>query len=367
MFHKVHLQLTFLCLGITALILGIMSVSYLYISEKNLKETYFSSFQSDMNTLLSNLEHRTVISHRWLSQMEGNGKYIIDIQDNGVHFLWGTQNGNPSENRNAVIESGWKFYESRFQTESPSDAFSIYHQEFAFASAGAGTPDYYGCAAFSLRETGLLSILVLEPLAPLNRQIRSQRVTFAALIFICCIVLGIFSWYFTGRLLAPIEQSRQSQSRFIAAASHELRTPLSVILSAASACKKANSSEQDKFFDIIQEEGESMSRLISDLLMLAGADSRTALIRKEDCEADTLLLNFYEAFEPLARERGYLLTIFLPDKKIAPVRCDSDRIRQVLSILIHNAFSYTPPGSRIRLSLAETAENLLLQWSRHSG
>lgn len=86
-------------------------------------------------------------------------------------------------------------------------------------------------------------------------------------------------------------------------------------------------------------------------------------MQKEECEADTLLLNFYEAFEPLAKEKGYFLTVFLPDKKIAPVRCDSDRIRQVLSILLHNAFCYTPPGSRIRLSLSETAENLLLSVS----
>lgn len=365
MFHKVHLQLTFLCLSITTLILGIMSISYLYISEKNLKETYFSSFQSDMNTLLSNLEHQTVISHRWLSQMEGNGKYIIDIRDNGVEFLWGSQTPNDPENRSAAIETGWEFYENHFATEAIPDALTLYHREFAFASAsaGAGAPDYYGCAAFSPRKTGMLTILVLEPLDPLNRQIRSQRTAFAALILFCCIILSLFSWYFTGRLLAPIEQSRQSQIRFVAAASHELRTPLSVILSAASACKKANSSEQEKFFDIIREEGESMSRLIDDLLTLAGADSRTSLIRKEDCEADTLLLDFYEAFEPLAREKGYLLTVSLPDKKIAPVRCDSDRIRQVLSILIHNAFSYTPSGSRIRLALSETTENLILSVS----
>lgn len=358
MFHKVHLHLTLLCLGITALILGIMSVSYLYISEKNLKEIHFSSFQSDMNTLLSNLENQTVISHKWLSQMEGNGNYIIDIRDNGVEFLWGSQAANSSQGRSAAIESGWDFYESHYSAEIPDDTLSVYHQEFTYSSSGKGPSDYYGCAAFSLRETGTLTILILEPLASLNAQIRSQRIIFATLIFAACIVFILFSWYFTGRLLAPIEQSRQSQIRFVAAASHELRTPLSVILSAASACQKSSPDEQDRFFDIIQEEGKSMSRLITDLLMLAGADSQTFLIQKENCEADTLLLNFYEALEPLATEKGYSLTVFLPDKKIAPVRCDSDRIRQVLSILIHNAFSYTPPGSHIHLTLTETAGSL---------
>lgn len=70
MFRQVHRRLTFLCAGITILVLILMSCSYLYISEKNLRESSFTSFQNDMNTLLSNLENQTVITHEWLSKME---------------------------------------------------------------------------------------------------------------------------------------------------------------------------------------------------------------------------------------------------------------------------------------------------------
>lgn len=106
-----------------------------------------------------------------------------------------------------------------------------------------------------------------------------------------------------------------------------------------------------------------MSRLISDLLTLAGADSQRLLLCRKDCEMDTLLLNTFEAFEPLAQEKGYALSIFLPDTRLLPVSCDSDRIRQVLSILIHNAFCYTPAGSHISLVLDETPEGLALSVS----
>lgn len=363
MFRKVHLQLTLLCTGITVLITVAMSLSYLYISEKNLRENHFSSFQSDMNTLLSNIGSQTVITHKWLSQMEGNGKYLIDIKDNGVEFLWGNRNGEDSEGRHLLIDAGWKYYDRHFSVEPASALYSTSHLEFSFSSSGQGTPDYYGCAAFSRRENGSLSILILKPLATLTEQIHRQRLTFAALILITCAVLGLFSWYFTEKLLSPIEKSRLSQIRFVAAASHELRTPLSVILSAASACKKAQPAEQEHFFSIITEEGESMSRLISDLLTLAGADSQCLSLCKKDCEMDTLLLNTFEAFEPLAREKGYALSIFLPDTRLLPVSCDSDRIRQVLSILIHNAFCYTPAGSHISLVLDETPEGLALSVS----
>lgn len=360
MFRKIHFQLTLLCAGITVLITVIMSLSYLYISEKNLKESHFSSFQSDMNTLLSSFSSQTVITHKWLSQMESNGRYLIDVRDNGVEFLWGNRTGEDTQKRRLLIDAGWDYYNRHFTMEPASAPYSTPHREFSFSSSGTGSPDYYGCAAFSLRENGTLSILIIKPLAALTEQMVRQRLTFTALIIITSVVFGLFSWHFTGRLLSPIETNRLSQIRFVAAASHELRTPLSVILSAASACKKAQPAEQEHFFSVIAEEGESMSRLISDLLTLAGADSQQFLLCKKDCEIDTLLLNTFEAFEPLAQEKGYTLSVTLPDKKITPVVCDSDRIRQVLSILIHNAFCYTPAGSRIFLALAELPGRLAL-------
>ena len=64
-------------------------------------------------------------------------------------------------------------------------------------------------------------------------------------------------------------------------------------------------------------------------------------------------LDTFEAFELLAREKGYHLSIQLPEEKTTPVFCDSDRIRQVLSVLLHTAFSFCPSGSRITLSLSQ--------------
>lgn len=363
MFRQVHLRLTLLCAGITILIIGSMSAAYLYISEKNLRDTYFSSFQSDMNTLLSNLGNQSVITHRWLSQMEGNGKYIIAVRDNGMDFLWNGYMDTAYPERRPAVDAGWDYYNSHFSIASDPAFYSISHQEFSFSSTGSGQDDYYGCVAVFTRDSGTLSFLILKPLSPLTAQIAAQRRAFVVPVLAACAVLWVFSWYFTGKLLSPIEESRKSQVRFVSAASHELRTPLSVILSAADACKKAKPAEQDKFFAIISDEGKSMSRLISDLLMLAGADSHSFSLQKECCEIDTLLLDIFEAFEPLAQKKGYVLSILLPDRKISPLRCDSDRIRQVLSILLHNAFSYTPAGSHICLSLQDTPKDLLLSVS----
>ncbi len=343
MFRQVHRRLTLLCAGITILVLIFMACSYLYISEKNLKENSFASFRNDMNTLLSNLENQTVITHEWLSKLEGGGKYIISIHDNDKDFLWGQQDGGGS--RKAALEAGWAYYQENAETFPTPLAFTITHQEFRFFSAGQGQDDYFGCIALSSRNTGKLTILILESLAPLQEQIKAQRHTFFMLVAFSSLVLILFAYFFTGRLLIPLQKSRDSQIQFVAAASHELRTPLSVILSAASACQKASPDEQESFFHTIENEGAAMSRLISDLLMLAGADSHSFPLRPGECEPDTLLLNTFEAFEPLAHEKGFRLSVRLPEEKTAPIRCDSERIRQVLSIFLHNAFSFCPKGS----------------------
>ena len=55
MFRKVHLYLTALCAGITTAIILVMSLLYLYLSEKELYETQYRSFQNDVNTIATSL------------------------------------------------------------------------------------------------------------------------------------------------------------------------------------------------------------------------------------------------------------------------------------------------------------------------
>ena len=77
MYKKVHLQLTCLFTGITAAIMIIMSLCYLYVSESGLFRNQYNSFKNDMNTIATNLEQMPVISMQWLSKMEAQGNYTF--------------------------------------------------------------------------------------------------------------------------------------------------------------------------------------------------------------------------------------------------------------------------------------------------
>lgn len=349
MFRKVHFRLAALCAGITTLILLVMSCGYLYISERSLQKNNYTSFQNDMNTLVSNLEQQTVITHEWLTKMEDHGKYRIQVIDNEVPFLFNERNDDETRE---LFQTAWEQYASNLEAQPVYSDYYTFHTEFSFSSAGARQADHYACVAISERNSGTLKVLILEPLAPLKSQIKTQRLLFLTLNLAAILMVSLFSWYFTGQLLKPLRENQQKQMQFISSASHELRTPLAVILSCISASRQADESERAQFLDSIQAEGLRMSRLIDDMLLLTRADQNRWSIQMTPTELDTLLLNTFEAFEPMAAEHSVRLAIKLPEDTIPLCACDQERIRQVLAILLHNALSYTPAGGRIGLTLA---------------
>ncbi len=356
MFQKVHLRLAVLCGSITAFILLVMSLGYLYISEQGLKSSSFSSFQNDMNTLIANLEHQSVITHEWLTKMEGSGKYLIHISDNGVPFLF---NERETEEEKQLFQEAWETWESSSVEIAPTAFSEIYHTEFLFSPKGSRGKDYYACAAVAEKNSGSLQVMILSPLDTLNAQIRRQRFLFFALDILAVLALSFFAWHFTRRILKPLEENQKKQAQFIASASHELRTPLAVILSCASASQKADGTQRTHFLEAMQSEGMRMSKLIDDMLLLTSADNKGWSIKMASVEPDTLLLNLYEAFQPVAAEKNIALSITLPEENTPTLTGDKERITQVLSILLHNALSYTPVGGSVRLILTCHGKNII--------
>ncbi len=356
MFQKVHLRLAVLCGSITAFILLVMSLGYLYISEQGLKSSSFSSFQNDMNTLIANLEHQSVITHEWLTKMEGSGKYLIHISDNGVPFLF---NERETEEEKQLFQEAWETWESSSVEIAPTAFSEIYHTEFLFSPKGSRGKDYYACAAVAEKNSGSLQVMILSPLDTLNAQIRRQRFLFFALDILAVLALSFFAWHFTRRILKPLEENQKKQAQFIASASHELRTPLAVILSCASASQKADGTQRTHFLEAMQSEGMRMSKLIDDMLLLTSADNKGWSIKMASVEPDTLLLNLYEAFQPIAAEKNIALSITLPEENTPTLTGDKERITQVLSILLHNALSYTPAGGSVRLILTCHGKNII--------
>ncbi|MCM1136655.1 MAG: HAMP domain-containing histidine kinase [Clostridium sp.] len=351
MYKKVHLQLTFLFAGITAAIMIIMSLCYLYVSETGLYKNQYNSFKNDINTIATNLEQMSVISMEWLSKMESQGNYTFFVLDNSVPFLY-NQLTSYNSDKSIIIKECLDAYDKMFDISQPSSIspYTFFHVEFQFTSPSTGK-EHFGCVISTQKDESLLQIIIFSSLELLEKQISQQRFRFILIDLTAVIFLTIFSWIFTGKLLQPILESQQRQARFIASASHELRTPLAIILSSLNCCQNSPKDNQQQFLKIIKQESMRMSTLINDMLTLSESDQHLS-IHKKPVELDTLLINSYEAFEPLAREKCLTLAVELSENSFPPCLCDPDRISQVISILLHNSISYTPEHGKITLSLS---------------
>lgn len=218
--------------------------------------------------------------------------------------------------------------------------------------------------SMDIRDNGnslYLKKLQTDSLDSVKHRILLQRLAFSGAAFLEILALSICSWFFTGRMITPLEKSRQEQTEFIAAASHELRSPLAVILSGISAMKKADPKEQEHFLSVIEKEGTRMSLLINDMLSLSNADNHSWKMHPVSCELDTLLLDTYEKYEPLMQDHHMKFFIELPEEEIPPCPCDPERISQVLGILLDNAISYVPENGKIILSLSQTETHFLIR------
>ncbi|MCD8076266.1 MAG: HAMP domain-containing histidine kinase [Lachnospiraceae bacterium] len=218
--------------------------------------------------------------------------------------------------------------------------------------SGAQSRICYVSAALVPRSGGMLAVLVVHSLSSMHGRFMRQCLLFLLADLTAWLLLSIFFWHFTARVLLPIRENWRKQTQFIASASHELRSPLTVILSNAAAVRSGVLPFDTNFLDTVDAEGLRMSHLISDMLQLAGADSEAWSIVPAEIEPDTLLLQIWEDFEAQAHSRHLHWDISLPEEPLPHCICDAERIRQLLGILIDNAFSYTPEGGRVCLALS---------------
>lgn len=342
--NRLRGKLTAFNTAITGAILVGMTVLCLFLSEQNTRAAARQNFSDTLNTVSTYLSGQSQISVAWLRRMENTGRVSIFIRDGGVPlFSMGFSRQEPT----AEAERAYSWAEENRLLNQKNAGSWIVPQDTVQGNCLAGL-------ALIPKDGHALELVLLYPLEQLESTVRRQRLAMglAALLAIC--LLGLFSWYFTGRLLRPIQENQQRQYEFTAAAAHELRTPLAAILSAASAWERAEcvpGESQAMFSDVIRREGKRMTRLISDLLTLAAADCRSWELRFQNVELDMLLLKAYEDYLPLSREKGLRLSLELPETDGFPAHGDGERLMQVVTILLDNAMEYTPAPGSVQLLL----------------
>ena len=152
------------------------------------------------------------------------------------------------------------------------------------------------------------------------------------------------------RLYQAVQQANESKSQFVAIVTHELRIPLTSIKGYTDLIRQGIVGEvndqQKNFLEVIRNNVERMSRLISDLSDISRIERG-----KLSLEPATLTLNTYveETMSSLRHkmeEKNQSLTAEVP-ADLPEIYADPNRLVQVLTNLVSNAWKYTPEGGKI--------------------
>lgn len=155
-------------------------------------------------------------------------------------------------------------------------------------------------------------------------------------------------------MVERLAEAERLQRSFLMSVSHELRTPLTAIRGHVEALREGIVVEPDQVrssLDVIAAEAGRLERLVGDVLDLAKLQAHRFTVRREEVDVGRLLDQAYGAFAEEARRRQieYALTTV---EDLPVIVSDGDRVLQIVSNLLSNAFRWTPDGGRVELRLA---------------
>jgi two-component system OmpR family sensor kinase len=156
------------------------------------------------------------------------------------------------------------------------------------------------------------------------------------------------------------EQAMQQQREFVADASHELRTPLTSVLANLELLQASlggpGQAEDREVVDSALRSSRRMSRLVSDLLLLARADAGRMAAHKRVDLAEIAGDAALEAM-PLMGNRQFVID------NDRPLRVDgsADELHRMILNLLDNAARHTPDGATIELRLSEQGDDAVVE------
>jgi signal transduction histidine kinase len=153
-------------------------------------------------------------------------------------------------------------------------------------------------------------------------------------------------------MTAKIAESEALTRNFLMSVSHELRTPLTAIRGHVAALREGvleDEQSRGRSLEVIAEEALRLERLVGDVLDLAKLDARRFALLREEVDMRALCERAYAAFAEEARARGIEYDLELGEGAVLVT--DGDRVLQIVSNLLANAFRWTPEGGRVDLGL----------------
>ena len=192
-----------------------------------------------------------------------------------------------------------------------------------------------------------------------HRSLSSFRITLMASAALSLLGLGavlVLLLLLSRRIVRPMAESYEKQKRFITDAGHELKTPLTII-SADTDLAEMECGENQWLADI-RRQAQRLTGLTNDLVYLSRLEEAQPRMQCIEFPISDVVEEMAQSFAAPARNQNQDFAL-----RIQPMLAytgDEKAIRQLVSILMDNAFKYTPSGGWISLQLEKQGRALVL-------
>jgi len=144
------------------------------------------------------------------------------------------------------------------------------------------------------------------------------------------------------------EQADKLKTAFLANMSHEIRTPMNSIIGFSDLLGDSDLSRQEitDFVQHIQRNSEILLKIISDIIDIAKIESGILTVEKSICDLNEIFAGLSVNFKHYPQDKKnkvkFIVSTPVNDKLL--VETDQERIKQILSNLLTNAFKFTERG-----------------------
>lgn len=231
-------------------------------------------------------------------------------------------------------------------------ALATYHEAYETGELDGFYNDYRYCIYEKEKRT--IAIFVLR-----SNMIDDVKKTAVSLIEGSCVGIGIMLLVliFASKLIVmPIAKAHRKQKEFITSASHELKTPITVIRADADILLMDD--ENNEWLADIKKQAENLTTMTNNLVTLARMDERNGNIPRIDFPVSELAGEVVHSYNALAMDFG---KHFSYDIKPNLSCCgDAASVRQLFTILLDNAFKYSPDNGNINFILSSSGNYITL-------
>ncbi|MFA1819491.1 sensor histidine kinase [Virgibacillus oceani] len=363
MFTKLRNKFLFVNMSITSLVIIVAFVGIYWVINHNI----FSDIEEKLNEgaatemtvygddLFDNDGKDTPLSLSQTLSTSGFSSFTIIVDDQGEVVEIHSSVELPEEKYMKIAEMAWK--------TKGEDGITINEKQWQYEITPLSVNVIQDNGEQFVVTDHLYQMTFID-VTEANQTLRSLSITLLVVGFILLVIIFFISMYFANSAVQPIAKAWENQKQFVADASHELKTPLSIIQANYDVLmdnRDETINNQMKWLGYMKIATDRMTKMITNLLDLAQLDQANSHLEMKLIHMSHMIEEMFYSMEATAKEKEIHITYSIEPQIM--VKSDSDKIKQLVMILLENAYKYTNEKGKIDITLKKDKKMIIFRVS----